>query len=81
LEDTIMTLKYEDVVSEPEQEIKKVFNFIGIEFKDEYLDIEKNRRSVQTASATQIRGGINKNSIKKWQNFKLFISEFIEEFK
>jgi hypothetical protein len=38
-----------------------LFNFIGLDFKDNFLDIKKNLRPVLTASNTQIRSDIKDN--------------------
>ena len=38
--------------------LKSLFDNLGIDYKDSYLELKENRRPVLTASNTQIRGEI-----------------------
>jgi len=76
----ILSVKYEDLVKNPVAEVPKIFDFIGIEFQNDYLAIEKNKRSVRTASDIQIRQAIHKNSVSKWQAYKPFLNTLIAAF-
>jgi len=80
LGDNIFQVCYEDLVSNPAAEAKKIFNFIGIQYEDHFIEIDRNIRSVQTASDIQLRKPINKNSIARWKKYEPYISPILKAF-
>lgn len=52
---------YDDFINNKKEYMINLFNFIGLDFKDDFLDIKKNLRPVLTASNTQIRSDIKDN--------------------
>ena len=52
---------YDDFINNKKEYMINLFNFIGLDFKDNFLDIKKNLRPVLTASNTQIRSDIKDN--------------------
>lgn len=57
-------IKYEELVSQPEQSQKSMYEFIGINY-DEYVPSKRESFFSNTASMTQVKGEIHRNSIKK----------------
>jgi tetratricopeptide (TPR) repeat protein len=49
---------YDDFMKSKKDNLKILFDYIGLSFKDSYLEIKENQRPVLTASNTQIRGEI-----------------------
>ena len=47
--DTFYFLRYEDLASNPEEEIKKVYAFLGIEYKQEVFDFYKKEKEMKEA--------------------------------
>jgi len=76
----IFELDYESLINNPEQETKKIFNYLGLEFNKSYLEIGNNTRSVTTASDLQIRNKINSNGVNSWKNYSSIIKKFTNEF-
>lgn len=68
--DKIYTIKYESLINDMENEIKKVLEFCDIEFHDDCLNYHNNKRIVLTASSTQVREKINSKGIERWKNYK-----------
>ena len=66
----IYTIKYENLINDIENEIKKVLEFCNIEFHDDCLDYHNNKRIVLTASSTQVREKINSKGVERWKNYK-----------
>ena len=52
------THNYDDFMKSKIDNLKTLFDYIGLSFKDSYLEIKENKRPVLTASNTQIRGEI-----------------------
>ena len=51
------------------EEIKKIIEFCELEWDENCLNPEKNKKSVSTASLSQVRSPIYKSSLKNWENF------------
>jgi len=81
LNQDIYNICYEDLISNPNHEIKDLCNYIGIPYDKNMLDLEKNQRKVRTASDVQIRGHINSKSVKSWVNYQEHIGLFLKAFK
>lgn len=62
--ENIFDIKYEELVSEPEQSQKSMYEFLGINY-DEYVPSKRESFFSNTASMTQVKGEIHRNSIKK----------------
>jgi tetratricopeptide (TPR) repeat protein len=76
----IFELNHELLVNNPEEEVKKIFNYLGLEFNQSYLEISNNKRSVTTASDIQIRDKINNKGIDNWRKYSSIIEKFTNEF-
>lgn len=62
LYDDIINVSYEDLAQQPEQEIKQLLNKCNLDFEKQCVDIEHNKRVVQTITNSQIRTSIKKAS-------------------
>jgi len=72
----IFSLNYDYFTENSEQEAKKLFDFLGLDYLPEYLDLKNNQRSVMTASDLQVRDKIYKESSDKWHIYKSFLNKF-----
>ena len=66
---SIYNLDYQQLVTNKEIEIKKIINFCELKWDDNCLKPEENKKSVSTASLSQVRSPIYKSSIKNWENY------------
>jgi len=57
-------VSYEQLVEQPEVEIRKLLDICGLEFEPACLEFHESKRAVQTASAVQVRKPIYSKSIK-----------------
>jgi tetratricopeptide (TPR) repeat protein len=71
---------YAALVENPEQEIRNVLEYLAVPFDETCLAPQKVERSVRTASVTQIREPINRNSIGRWRNYKNHFGEIVAKF-
>ena len=71
----IYNLDYENLVNNKKEEIKKIIEFCELEWDENCLNPEKNKKSVSTASLSQVRSPIYKSSIKNWENFSEKLGE------
>ncbi len=68
--DKIHVQSYEKLVADPEQEIRKVLDFCGLDFNPACLEFHATERSVNTASASQVRERLNASSIGRWKPYE-----------
>jgi hypothetical protein len=62
LYDDIINVSYEDLTKQPEQEIRSLLAACDLDFETECLNIENNKRVVQTITNSQIRTSIKQAS-------------------
>tara|TARA_B110000037_G_C17105262_1_gene499620 strand:- start:679 stop:1659 length:981 start_codon:yes stop_codon:yes gene_type:complete len=66
----LFLIRYEDLVSNQEEELKKVCSFLGIAFEKSMLDFHKSKLSVENAKQTDnwknLNKGILSNNLKKY---------------
>lgn len=62
-ENSFYTIEYEELVTNPEAEIKALLDYCGLEFHPDCLNFHKSKRVVNTASFLQVRQPIYKSSI------------------
>ncbi len=61
---------YEDLVAEPECEIRRLFDYIGVPFEARSLDFHQTQRVVATVSSEQVRQPIYKDALDQWRHFE-----------
>jgi hypothetical protein len=69
LQDRIINVKYEKLVSNPEKEVKTLLKRCDIPFEDACLKFHNTARNVRTLSAAQVRRSIYKDSVKLADNY------------
>jgi tetratricopeptide (TPR) repeat protein len=60
---------HERLVEEPEQEVRRLLAFIGVEFDENCLRFHENDRAVRTPSSEQVRKPINRDGFDRWRPF------------
>ena len=61
---------YEDLISNPEEETRKLIAACDLEWEDACLNFHQNKRKVNTLSVFQVRQPIYKSSVKAWQRYE-----------
>lgn len=67
--DNIMTMEYEALVSDQEQQTRSLLEFCRLPWNDDCLRFYENVGTVLTASNLQVRQPLYQNSIGKWRPF------------
>ena len=68
--DTVLDVRYEDVVDDVEVQARRMLDYIGLPWSDACLKFYKNKRQVKTASIAQVRRPIYRSSIGRCKNFE-----------
>ena len=66
----VLHVQYEDVVREPESQIRRLLEHCGLDFEPACLNFHATRRSVRTASAEQVRQPIYTSGVAYWRHFE-----------
>ena len=61
---------YESLVTDSEQEIRRLLEYCGLPFEANCLDFHKNERAVSTASSEQVRSPIYRSGLDHWRNYE-----------
>ncbi len=60
---------YEQMVADPETEVRKLLDYCGLEFEPACLKFYENDRAVRTASSEQVRRPIFTEGLDQWRHF------------
>lgn len=74
----LVEIRYEDLVSSPQAEIRRLIQEIGLDWRDECMDFHHHRRPVLTASCLQIRTPIYGSSIDRWRHYESNLGALME---
>ena len=66
----ILDVPYERLVSAPESEGRRVFDFLGLDWRPECLAFHERTDATATASAAQVRRPIYRTSLELWKNYE-----------
>ncbi len=61
---------YEDLVAEPERELRRLLEYLDLPFEPQCLDFHKTERVVTTASSEQVRRPIHKDALEQWRHYE-----------
>jgi len=61
---------YEHLVDEPEREIRRLFDHLGLAFEPQTLRFYETERAVRTPSAEQVRRPIFRDAMEEWRHFE-----------
>ena len=61
---------YEQLIDDPEREVRRLLDYIGVAFDPACLRFYEGERVVRTASADQVRQPINRRGIESWRPFE-----------
>lgn len=69
----ILDVDYARLTREPEDELRRVCDFIGIAFEPSMLQLQARTRGIVTASAVQVRGRIQARETPKWRAYAHYL--------
>ena len=74
----VLTVQYEEVVSEFEPQVRRLLEFCGLPWEDACLRFYESERPVRTPSAEQVRQPIYDRSVGHWKHFERHLGELID---
>jgi tetratricopeptide (TPR) repeat protein len=70
-------VKYEELVSNPEHEIRRLLDFCGLPWDERCLSFHENRRAVATPSYDQVRRPIYRQSVQRWRHYEAHLGPLL----
>ena len=77
----IYFLNYDKLVNNPEEQIKKLINWLEFGWDESYLKPYKNQQGFFTASNVQVRAPINNKSVGGWGKYSNLMKESLQVFE
>jgi hypothetical protein len=65
----ILHVLNEKLIEDPEAEVRRMLDYVGLPFDPACLDFHANKRAVHTPSAEQVRQPINRDGVDYWRNY------------
>jgi hypothetical protein len=75
-----LEVDYELMVTQPDEMIRKMIAYCGLEWEDACLRPEEGDRRVITYSKWQVRQPVYTTSVARWRNYEPWLSTFDELF-
>ena len=77
-EGSFLDVQYEDIVADKEAQARRIIDFCDMEWDDACLDFHKLKRSVSTASMTQVRKPIYQSSVERWRAYEKHLGPLLD---
>ncbi|MDA7425159.1 tetratricopeptide repeat-containing sulfotransferase family protein [Thalassococcus lentus] len=77
LPDAVHVIKYEDLVSDPENGARRLLKYAEMDWEDRCLDFHKERSTVQTLSVAQVRQPIHSGRREAWRRYESALEPFV----
>jgi tetratricopeptide (TPR) repeat protein len=78
-EGAFLEVRYEDMVTDNAAQARRLIAYCGLEWNDACLESHKTKRSVRTASVTQVRQPIYTSSVERWRKYEEFLTPLLDE--
>jgi tetratricopeptide (TPR) repeat protein len=71
--DAVRRVIHEDLITDPNNEIRRLLRDLGLPFEEACLTFHQNMRAVRTASAEQVRRPISGNAVAAWRPYEQWL--------
>ena len=75
---SILHVLNERLIENPEGEVRRMLNHVGLPFNAACLDFHNNPRPVNTPSADQVRRAINRDGVDAWKPYERWLGPLKE---
>ena len=75
----IYNCSYENIITNPDIEIKNLIEFCGLKWESQCLEFYKSKRAIKTVSVAQARKPLYKTSISSSANYAPFLTDFFDK--
>lgn len=72
-----LDVQYEDIVADQETQTRRIIDFCGLDWNEACIDFHMNKRSVGTASMTQVRQPMYRSSVERWRTYEKHLAPLL----
>lgn len=76
--DAVLDVRYEELVSDTEGQVRRMLDYLGLEWNAACLDFHRNPRIVETASRAQVTQPVYRRSVARWRHFEEHLRPLLE---
>jgi predicted Zn-dependent protease len=69
----VLLVRYEEVVTDLENQVRRLLDFCGLPFEPACLEFHRTERAVRTASSEQVRQPLFTSGVDQWEKFSEFL--------
>ena len=73
--DQILEISYEEIVMHTKINIEKILKFCNLNWEENCMNFHKNKRYVDTISASSVKEPIYKKSINSWKKYEEYLQD------
>jgi tetratricopeptide (TPR) repeat protein len=66
----VLRVQHEELVEDLESNVRRILEFVGLEFEPSCLEFYKTERRVHTVSSEQVRRPVNREGIAQWRHYE-----------
>jgi len=70
LGDRLVEVEYEELVSDPENQTRRLLQRLDLPFEEACLQFDRNAAPSATASSVQVREKVHRGSVRRWKRFE-----------
>ncbi len=70
LQDRMIEVQYEELVSNQEEQTRRLLDLLDFEFEESCLQFDRNAAPIATASSVQVREKVHTRSVDRWRKFE-----------
>jgi tetratricopeptide (TPR) repeat protein len=71
----VLRVQHEDVLNDLEGQVRRMLDYLGLDFEVQCLEFHKTDRAVRTASSEQVRRPINRSGQGAWKPFEPWLGD------
>ncbi len=77
--DRIYNLNYDNLTINQDDETRRLIQYLGLEWENDCLSPQHNKRSVRTASQLQVRQKVYQGSSQQWRKFEPYLNGVFDQ--
>jgi tetratricopeptide (TPR) repeat protein len=70
----VLRVQHEDLVDDLEGNVRRLLDYLEVEFEPACLEFHLTQRSIRTASSEQVRQPISREGLDQWRNFEPWLA-------
>jgi Sulfotransferase family len=79
LPDRMLEVQYEDLVENPKAEVRRMLEWLGLDWEDACLNFHENARPVRTASVVQVCEPVYRRSVGRCKGYDPFLRNLFDK--